>query len=553
MAVAESTRTRTDGTSAGSVAANSSWDVPGSTALGGRVVAWIGFILIGLIPVFAVRLASVLGTGFPLNDGGLFHEFVEEIAASSYSLPASAMYNGHQIPFAYPPAGLYLAALLADSFQMSITDIERLIPLLASLATVPIAYLLFRELLRQQWRAAIAVVAFGLMPRSYDWMIAGGGITRSVGLLGASAFLWLVLRALDRPSLWWGTAAGAVLALTALTHPQAGAFAALSAPLLLLVRRPATFASLIRTASAVGATAVALTAPWLITVLLRHGADTLLGAAQTGGDPLEGAFLLISIHYTGGLYEVLSVAAAFGLFVTVVNRHWLVPAWFVVICITQSRVALTYATLPLAIAVVYATSDLHRIFRMPEPRELTAALRRPFAIVVFVILVIVGTADSLASRLNPWSPLHSVSPGERAAMEWIQRNTRDDDSFLLLTGTVWPLDATSEWFPVIAERRSVATVQGTEWLGPGVFRENESRYLWLQSCVATTDRNCVDEWIERHGPVTHVMAVDSRVARLEGHACCVGFAERLAERGNPVVYRATGVRVIQLEATGSEE
>ena len=59
-----------------------------------------------------VRLAAVLGADFPAGDGGLFATMIEDIRAASFGLPAFTSYNGGDIPFAYPPLGLYLGALV---------------------------------------------------------------------------------------------------------------------------------------------------------------------------------------------------------------------------------------------------------------------------------------------------------------------------------------------------------------------------------------------------------------------------------------------------------
>ena len=50
----------------------------------------------------------------------------------------------------------------------------------------------------------MATLAFALIPRSYEWLIMGGGITRAPGMLFALLALAAVIRLVHRPT-WKGT------------------------------------------------------------------------------------------------------------------------------------------------------------------------------------------------------------------------------------------------------------------------------------------------------------------------------------------------------------
>ena len=49
-----------------------------------------------------VRLIPVLGSDFPINDGGLFAAMIDDLVRHGPSLPRVVDYNGGDIPFAYP-------------------------------------------------------------------------------------------------------------------------------------------------------------------------------------------------------------------------------------------------------------------------------------------------------------------------------------------------------------------------------------------------------------------------------------------------------------------
>ncbi len=136
------------------------------------------------LPVFAgllVRAMPVLLGGFPLNDGGLFFTMTKDLQAANFLLPASTTYNGIGIPFAYPPLGFYLAGALS-SLGVDLFVVFRYLPLILSTATIPLVYLLGRELLPSRLQALLATWAFALLPRAFDWSIAGGGVTRALGM-----------------------------------------------------------------------------------------------------------------------------------------------------------------------------------------------------------------------------------------------------------------------------------------------------------------------------------------------------------------------------------
>ncbi|MBI3738060.1 MAG: hypothetical protein HY258_03325, partial [Chloroflexi bacterium] len=72
----------------------------------------IGALIAMLAVIFGgwVRLSAPAMAGFPINDGGLFYVMMQSIQRNNFQLPAFVQYNGLDIPFAYPPFGLYVGA-----------------------------------------------------------------------------------------------------------------------------------------------------------------------------------------------------------------------------------------------------------------------------------------------------------------------------------------------------------------------------------------------------------------------------------------------------------
>jgi hypothetical protein len=143
-----------------------------------------------------------------------------------------------------------------------------------------------------------------------------------------------------------------------------------------------------------------------------------------------------------------------------------------------------------------------------------------------LVLLVLYTLGSSFVRDYDYLPtdlpsLASLTPADRNAMRWMARATPPDSRVLVVSGTPWPSDRWSEWFPVIAGRRSVATVQGTEWLPGHAFARRERASAALVRC-ARRDVTCLTRWSDSTGiAFTHVFV--SRAAQAPGESverCC---------------------------------
>jgi hypothetical protein len=117
----------------------------------------------------------------------------------------------------------------------------------------------------------------------------------------------------------------------------------------------------------------------------------------------------------------------------------------------------------------------------------------------------------------------------QVAMDELPPGTR----FLLISGSSWEADAASEWFPVRTGRVSVATPQGTEWLGAGVFRQTAADHAAAQACAGETTA-CIDAW----SAATHI-PFDALYVAGAGAAASAGaprtVAWRLGLRTGPAI------------------
>lgn len=512
----------------------------------------LGAILLGLIILGGglLRLAPIFGSGFPLNDGGLFLTMADDLRANGFAIPDTTTYNGLGIPYAYPPLGFYLTGGL-QAVGFGGLDVLRIVPALASIATIPVVYLIGREVFHADVMAAGAAAFFAVSTGSYEWQILGGGITRAPGFLLALVAILLAIQAYRGGSRWLSIGSGLALGATGLWHPQAAVFGVLSVVLLLPFtatdRRRA-----LRHLGVLALTAAALTAPWLVMTLSRHGADVFTSAAATGGTPFAGLVTLLTSRTSAGQLEVLGIATTLGLLVSGLRGFWLAPAWMIAIVIIDSRAGQPYVAVPAALAVTFMLRDLgSAIGRMMGQGGDTATRARWASAVIGAVLLAAAAADSLAAQGTSDSPLRPLPEATRAAMTWVAEETDPGATFVVVSGRYWALDAESEWFPVLADRRNLATVQGHEWLED--FEQQRERASTLPQCVATEDLACIEQWIEQAGDVDYLFLTVNLVAETAGLECCHQLADQIGTiHDTDVVYRSAAVIIVRLnhEETG---
>lgn len=499
-----------------------------------------------------LRLLPLLGTDAPVNDGALFLTMARDIRAEGFGLPITTTYNDLAIPFTYPPGGLYLTALLLE-IGIGANDVLRWLPYVASVAAIPVVYLIGREIFGT-WRMATATAAFVVVSTgSYEWLVQGGGVTRAPGFLLALVGVLFAIRAYRTAALTTSLASGIAVGATGLVHPQAAVFAALSVTLLWPFMAGDRWAGL-RRLVLIGGTSIAVVLPWLFIVVPRHGWEPFLSAAGTGGTPLVGIMSVIASRTSGGRFEILGVLTTLGLVVSLLRGFRLPAIWILAIAIVDSRAAQPYISVPAALAIAYLLRDVRRVLdrhmARRDPRAPSMWTGRGIAITLTAVLFLAAVADSALAQRDPATPLRAVSPGEREAMSWVSSNTPNEAAFVVLSGRYWAADAAAEWFPVLANRHSVATVQGYEWLGDERFQRQQQRAIALAPCVVTEDHACIERWFDEAGGVDHLLLTRSPDALVEGLECCLQLADQIGEMmPADVVFRNDDAVVVRLGTT----
>jgi hypothetical protein len=424
-----------------------------------------------------VRLSYVLAWDFPLNDGGMFFVMTRDLIDASFGMPPTTTYNDLAIPFAYPPLGFYLAAVITTVTGIDLLELFRWLPLALSVACVPAFALLARELLSAT-AARAATYAYALVPASFVWPIMGGGLTRSLGVLFALLALAALVRALDRGSRRALILAAVLSGLAAVSHPNAAAFLAVSAVLIALLRSPGR-GSLLRLAL-IGAGAIVVAAPWWLTVVARSGITPFTAAANASRTddlivPAIGTLLRWNA-WNEPLFPLVSALALAGLVISVMRRDLLPALWVVALAFALPGPFQMLSSIPLALLAGIGVGAVLDVPIAVRPARVIAAAGIAY-LTVAAMLAFVGVLEGLPAE-------------ERAAMRWIADRTPADTRILVVTTRSWGMDAAGEWLPALARRASVVVPQGADWL-PGVAPERTVQHARAEECAAS-DGDCLE-------------------------------------------------------------
>lgn len=410
-----------------------------ATGLGGRrVEPGLALLGIALVLGFLLRAALVWGSDFPLRDGGLFVTMARDIRDAGFAIPQFSSFNTGEIPFAYPPLGLYLLALIPGDPIST----ERWLPLVWSMLTIPAAYLLAREFVEDHV-AGLTTLLFALMP--VTWAIEGGGVTRALAFALLLWSLWAAKRAISKPSWVAITGAGLLAGLAGLSHPAVGPTWLLSILLFLAFKqsRQAVIHLI-----GVMAVAGAIVAPWLAMVVSRYGADVLVSAGTSHGlSETLGRLLTAGPSHIGVLDLVLPLALL-GIAVVLHRRDWMLPLWLVLLIAVPGGEG-RYSAI--------AWAMLAGIGAMTVAEALSETGARRLASGLAISVMTIGAA------LAAYQTFDSLSPHIREAMREAGQAAPAGARFAVYADDPGLVTPVIDWFPTLSGRVSIGTFMGLEW------------------------------------------------------------------------------------------
>ncbi|NOH03001.1 MAG: hypothetical protein HND47_14110 [Chloroflexi bacterium] len=426
--------------------------------------------------------------GFPINDGGLFYTMMNDLQASRFVPPLYTSYNNLNIPLVYPPLAFYIGGFIGSVFNAPAIEIIRWLPALFNTLTIPVFFLLAREITEDKFQSSVAALVFAFIPRMSTWLSAGGGLTRSLGLfflILTLYFSWKFFVKNETKSI-----AGIILAgsLTLLSHTEASVYA-FSLPILIWLVKSRSLKQALQ-AGWIVAGVILLAGPWYGWAIHRHGIEPLLSALKTGSQSFGSVLRLVNFDVlTEEPYlDLLGVLGFLGILFLLARRDYFIPLLLAAIHLVQPRSSHTTGNIPLALAAgFFITSEL-----LPLAGRFRHGKQILLSFLVFFVFINFTYLDILLAERH-------VSPDEQASMKWVRENTPKDASFLVLTGETDPMCAsTEEWFPALTERTSILTLQGREWLPADGFFQNFVPRANAQACI-NAGADCLDEALASSG------------------------------------------------------
>ncbi len=454
---------------------------------------WATLVLLLAIGLGAfVRFNPTMLAGYAINDGGMFTVLIEDLISNKYRLPSFTSYNDVGIPFAYPPLGFYLGGFAGSLFGFETVETVRWLPAFFASLSIPAFYLLALRLLGDRYRASLSALIYSFMPRAFSWLVMGGGLTRAPGqffMLLALVFIVRLYQEGRRNDILFSSM---FAGFAVLSHP-ASAVQTLTSALFLWLTISRTRDAFIRSVF-VGILVVVFTLPWWLSVVQVHGVDVLLNAARTGGKSTA-VFNLLFFTFSDELYATLiAVLGLIGLAYCLLRRDILLPLWLAFPFVVAGRGAANLAVVPLAmLAALGLTEVILKVLKPAQPTvaEVTPTERNVF---LYLILYLIFSTVQFSAQL---SSATLYSPDEQA-MRWIRQNTPEDSQFVVLTGTTSvSCDSVLEWFPAISGRKSLFTVQGTEWTKGAEFNDYVRSTYAVQECLSKSDIACLDGVVDR--------------------------------------------------------
>ena len=502
---------------------------PGRANAIGPTFAWICLVLLAAV----VRFDYVLPSHLPVGDGGLFATMTDAVRSAGY--PATFGWAGLTIPFVYPPLPFLVSGGLGALLSVPTVSLLQYLPPLVSLAGVPVIYILARRLTGNATASFAAMALYAVMPAAFDWLVAGGGLTRSIGMLAALISLTAAVRA---STLTRGIVAGVFAGVTMLSHPQVGIFVAVSVLLIW------TFTSRPSRTAVVAALAAGMVVvlPWMALLAARGQIGDLLAGGQRW-DLVKALVSLLGLHFSGsgGYFDVFLGLGLVGLLVALLQRRWLLPAW--VVLGTLATGGYFMVAVPWALAGGEAVDALVALARRQQ-----RPLRLGWLAAIGAALLLMGVASTGWSYLDAASNRHAVTGPQEASMTWARDHLPPTAGVLVVSTTQWTFDLYGEWFSAIAERASLATPQGSEWLGQRVFDTRVALHQALETCAARTS-DCLVDQKEVQASNRYIVIPKGRLAGpLSPDDCCsvLRHSVRTDERF-AVVYDGPGATIARLD------
>ena len=307
--------------------------------------------------------------------------------------------------------------------------------------------------------------------------------------------------------------------LTILSHPETALFVVFTAFALILyhgVTKERILKSVWVAAGVLG-----VISPWIISVVRLHGLSPFISAGGTGHDLWFEIKNLITLKFGFENGEFLSVYSGLTIIAIFINRDKLTWTLFGLLIVgytifPRSGPNLLTIWVALLAAIGLKSILLSSAKMSTQTTELSDVIDADGKVKIILILVIIYLFIGAYTYKYIYGKdkLHLTDEVNEAFI-WIEGNTASDTSFLIYpsveSNRFWWNDYLSEWFPVVAKRHSVSTVQGYEWI-PELFEKKVFSYYNLRTCDKPGPV-CVEIWEKYNEQEIDYVVIDTEEDR----------------------------------------
>ena len=457
------------------------------------------FLILTIVFSLFVRIFPILRSNFPLVDGGMFFSMIEDLQAANYFLPNFMSYNHQQIFYAYQPFALYFTGVVNSFTGIPLLKLIQWQPVVINVLTLAVVYCFAKRITGTSTKGLLATFIFSFTPNAYIWQIVGGGLTRSFGALFAFLFSHFAYRIFhDKDESVFGLL-GAILsgALVVLSHPEWALQAVFSGFLFFVLWGRDRLC--VRKSALIVLAILALTSFWWITMIQRFGIQTFLNASFATDNRLLFFLPFFSLQYTGESITFIAVFGLIGAFVAIAQRKYFLLIWGLGSFLVDPRGGYPFSLMPFSILAMLSITELIAPFILKsmnsEENPWWNFLDLPVGKLFFGFFAVFCISNAFQSSNKVSEQFLSIE--ERQAIIWVKVNSGHDDKFLVLGSQVNPIHSSLiEWFPALADRQSITTVQGQEWFNK--YHSAIDIFSQYQQCLEE-DILCIQEINKKSG------------------------------------------------------
>lgn len=459
-----------------------------------------------------IRIRLVTRADLPLNDGGMFYSITDQIVRSNFSFPHYINYNISEIPFAYPPLGFYIMAVVQSVTQIELLVLFKYVPLLFALIILPLYYILSRLLFDDKAKALLSLVIFSTIPLGFIWFIMGGGLTRGIGCIFALLSIIFLMYYFKNKYRSFVVISVVCLSLTFLSHLIWSLFAVIVLAVIIVCAKN-HLREKVQMALIYSLGLCLIVGPWILQVTAHHGLQPFVYVLTTSGES-AGLYSFFSFenYIREPFPQIITVTAFGGFYVSILRKRYDLVILALCVLVFGGRgvphmLPFVYPLLASYCVIEFLVPSLGKRTALQKSHINIISATKIHALLIAAIFLLHGILWIKNLLDSDYVYLKGINTKHLEVFDWIRSHTRTDDEFIIISGdenSSWAAEFVAEWFPALAHRKSLYTVQATEWTAD--FSEKKQQYSHLKQCQ---DIECIN-----NDTATYMLVTDLKTNKI---------------------------------------